>query len=164
LFPLCVLVLLSACRGEEVGVGEEQGSITIKQVMPGGELRDPKYGKELWLAVGAMAGVEGTPANGVTDAHFFEDGTYVMGIQLNIERPSDGYFYEGWLVRENPKDTMSVGHLKSLFGDVRHFLKFKDERDLRAYTKVIVTLEVDDGNPAPARHVAEGVLKERTRS
>ena len=128
----------------------------------GGEVVDEKRGKELWLAVGAMSGINTHPANGVAQAHYFEDGTYLHTMQLNIELPTDGFFYEGWLIAENKKP-VSIGHLRSIVGDVRHQLEFESDQDLREYTGVLVTLESDDGNPAPAEHVAEGKMTMRER-
>lgn len=128
----------------------------------GGEVVDERRGKELWLAVGAMNGVNSHPANGVAISHYFEDGTYLHTMDLNVELPKDGFFYEGWLVREG-EDPVSTGHLRSLFGDVRHRMEFEVDRDLRDRMNVVVTLERDDGDPAPAEHVAEGMMVVRER-
>lgn len=171
LLPLCLLGLLilplGGCRRDTVEVGKEEtlGSESFKVIMPKhGEVSDPEHGKGIWFAIGPVTGVEGTPANGVVQAHFFEDGTFLLGLQINIEKPKDGFFYEGWLEGVDPGKRVSVGHLQSTFGDVRHHLRFKDALDLRPYRKVLVTLEVDDGNPDPGERVAEAVLQARQRN
>ncbi len=160
------LLILSACAKKaesDVGVGKQIGSQTLKQVMPGeGPIDTPDHGKEFWLGVGAMGGAPGINANGVTQAHYLEDGTFIHTIQLNIERAPDGSFYEGWLV--NPEGLrISTGHLRTPFGDVRHQLKYLGEKDLRFYTRVEVTLEADDGNPAAGTIVATAELTPRER-
>ena len=155
LLCLALLVLASCNRSstDDVLATEE-----IVRAMPkGGEVVDEKRGKELWLAVGAMGGVNEHPANGVALAHYFENGTYLLTVDLNIELPPDGFFYEGWLLDEG-KDPVSAGHFRSVFGDVRHRLEFETDEDFRGSLNVIVTVEPDDGNPAPAEHVAEGTM------
>lgn len=160
------VLLLSACGKKGVTVGDDEGIGTevFQFTMPagGGPLEHPTHGKELWLAVGPMAGVEGTNANGVTQAQYFEDGLYVHSLALNIEQAPDGFFYEAWAVPASGSP-VSLGHLTTPFGDVRHRVSFEEKQDLRSAMKIMVTLEKDDGNPAPAQTVAEGTLKERTR-
>jgi hypothetical protein len=97
-------------------------------------------------------------ANGVTQAHQFVDGYYLHTVTLNIEPAEEGYFYEGWIIKG--KNVVSTGHLSNYFGDSRHSLRFTEEnKDYTRHTKVIITLEPDDGDPAPAQHVAEGELR-----
>ena len=141
-----------------VVVEKSQGVHQVQQAMPtGGKMVDPKHGEETWFAIGSMTGVKGVAANGVAQAHFFQDGTFGHAIQLNIKPAEDGYFYEGWLTKGGK--TISTGHLVNKLGDSRHFLTFIGDDDLRDMLKVIITLEKDDGNPAPAQHVAEGTMK-----
>lgn len=155
-------VLLVACENggyqddPPIGIEEHQ------RAMPGKEIIDTKHGKEIWFAVGVMDGVAGTPANGVAQAHVFEDGTSLITLQLNIGIPEDGFFYEAWLERES-LDTLSLGHLRSVTSDVRYRFIFESPEDLQTFTHVFVTREADDGNPASGVWVAEGILKERKR-
>lgn len=160
---LLLTVLLSACgkgmmNSEDPPIGIEQHS----RVMPGKEIIDARRGKELWFAVGVMEGVGGIPANGVVQSHVFEDGTSLINLQLNIEVPPDGFFYEGWLDRGS-LEPMSLGHLRNPAGDVRHQRAFEPKEDLRPYANMFVTREADDGDPTLGMRVAEGVLKERKR-
>lgn len=167
LFLILSLLTLTACSAKEkVSVGDDTflGSQTLKQVFPSKEgVTTEQHGKELWFAIGPMGGVGETIANGVTQAHFMEDGTFIHTVQLNIERAPEGYFYEGWL--KNPKTgaLQSTGHFRTPFGDVRHSLKFLRKMDLRTSSLVQVSLEADDGNPVQGKVVAEGTLKERKR-
>lgn len=71
----------------------------------------------------------------------------------------EGYFYEGWLVRVEPLDIFSTGELAT--GEVtgEFVLSFESPENLTAYTRVVVTLEPDDGDPTPAEHVLDGQLQ-----
>lgn len=139
------------------------GSQTLVQVLPGqGPVDTPDHGTEQWFAITALTGLDGKPANGVAQAHYLEDGSFIVSIQLNIERAPDGSFYEGWVENE-AKQMVSLGHLRTPFGDVRHSLKFLGNEDLRSYGRVLVTLEKDDGNEGASEAVAEGTLLERKR-
>lgn len=135
-----------------------------KQTMPaGGNLVDESRGEEVWLAIGAVMGTKETPANGVAQAHYFDSGVYQQGLQVNINLPEDGTYFEGWVKNPTTGDMISTGKLNSLFGDVRHASQFEIKQDLRSYTSVIVTLEHDDGNPKPGTQVAEATLKQVNR-
>jgi hypothetical protein len=166
LLPLAALFLFSCTPAQPGSAVEEPPLDTeeVMQVMPqGGKIVDPDHGEEVWFAIGPMEGVGTTPANGVAQLHVFKDGATVQTMQMNIERAPDGFFYEGWLVNPEGGDPISSGHATSNFGDTRHFLHYTSDQDLRAYTKAVLTLERDDGNPAPAEHVAEGTLKHYER-
>ena len=162
---LAFTLLLTAC-GDKVTVDSGFNGVdnveVIRKAMPtGGKVADLVHGEEVWFAIGSLTGVEGTIANGVAQTHVYEDGASLHTVQLNIERPEEGFFYEGWIIKGD--DVLSTGHAKSRFGDVRHFIQFQTDKDLTDYYEIVITLEPDDGNPAPAAHVAEGVLKYRQR-
>lgn len=156
-------LLLAACggNGDSVGVDTETGGVaTFRYNMPsGGKIVDAQKGKETWFAYGAVAGTAQTPANGLAKAHLFEDNRFLHTLQVNLALPKNGSFYEGWLLDPKSGKRISTGHLKSLFGDVRHNLSFETAEDLRALSKVVITLEKDDGNSAPGLEVASAQLK-----
>lgn len=153
---------LAACGNFRSEREENMNTEQIQFPMPqGGKVEYTGHGNEEWFAYGAMSGVEGVNANGVTQAHRFEDGRYLHTVNLNIEPPEDGYFYEGWLVKG--PSVISTGHLSNPFGDVRHSLRFEADEDYTGHLNVVVTLEPDDGDPSPAAHVAEGKLKATER-
>ena len=124
---------------------------------------DPEQGRETWFAIGPISGVAGVNANGVVQAHRFQSGLFRLELQLNVARAQDGEFYEVWLAKEGDPVIVSAGQLHSRFGDVRHALTYESKDDLRAYTNVIVTRELDDGNPQPNERLAEGTLVEQKR-
>ena len=158
------LLALTACgeANEEVTTGETQYNIPM---LEGGKnkYKDPVHGQEIWFAMGAMAGKDEVNANGMAQSNIFEDGVYRHAVQLNIERTQDGFFYEGWVINEESQEAISTGQMHSRFGDVRHYLNFEAAKDLTEFTKVVVTLEADDGNPSPGKTVAEGILKKIDR-
>ena len=154
---LTLCALLVACKSNApIGVEKIQYGVPA-----GGIPVDPVHGKETWFAYGAMSGVEGTPANGVADIHRFEDGHYLHTASLNIAITADGTFYEAWLT--DGEKMISTGHMTNPFGDVRHQVRFESNTDVEKYLKVVVTLEKDDGNPVPGKHVAEGTMKVTVR-
>lgn len=152
------LLLLSGCKNLRSERTEVLKTEEIQYPLPqGGKVEYQGHGAEQWFAYGAVAGIEGHQANGVAQAHRFEDGRYLHTVQLNVKPAEDGYFYEGWIIQGD--DVVSSGHLSNYFGDARHNLRFEADEDYTGYLKVIITLEPDDGNPAPADHVAEGLMK-----
>lgn len=156
LFISCILI--AGCGSQRSERNELLDTEVFEYALPkDGKIEYEKHGEETWFAYGALSEVEGYRANGVTQSHMFEDDFYLHTVTLNIEPAPDGYFYEGWLV--NGSSIVSTGHLSNPFGDVRHSLRFESAKEYSAYTKVVITLEPDDGNPAPAVHVAEGTLK-----
>ena len=172
--PVSVLAVLCvtfvSCGKETVSVAPEGDPNVLQNVQvkpPSKEaLEGAAAGKEVWFGIAPLQGVEGIAANGVTQSSSFESGEYRHVAQLNIERAPDGFFYEGWLVNPLTGEVVSTGHLRSRFGDVRHSLSFQEsdpEIDLTTYIKVIITIEPDDGNPAPDKHVAEATLEIRDR-
>jgi hypothetical protein len=160
---LLLSVLLLAGCGDQRSAREEALDTEIIQFpLPvGGKVEYDNHGEETQFAYGAITEVGDFRANGIAQAHMFEDGYFLHTITLNIEPAADGYFYEGWLIKG--PSVISVGHLSNYFGDSRHSLRFDANEDYTGYTKVVITLEPDDGDPAPADHIAEGTLKATKR-
>lgn len=163
IFLCTALLLVSACskdNAQKVNTNADEWTEKVEVAMPqGGDIVDDAHGKEVWFAIGPMAGTGDTPANGVAQAHFFEDGSYLQNLKVNIGQPEDGFFYEGWVVSEDGKDWVSLGHMQSHFGDARHGVQFREPQDLRKHLNIRVTREPDDGDPSPGTIVAEGRLK-----
>jgi len=156
LLPIGFLAL-TGCGDNRSTRIESSETQEIQYALPQGKMHFDGHGDEKWFAYSALSGVGEYKANGVTQSHLFDDGYFLHTANINIELAEDGYFYEGWLVKGS--DVVSTGHLSNYFGDVRHAVRFESETDYTDYTKVVITLEPDDGNPAPAVHVAEATLK-----
>lgn len=131
-----------------------------------GDIADKTHGRQVFFAYGAVAGASKLPANGVASLMVFEDGTTNIGVQLNVELAPKGSFYEVWLSSPNADKSAwkSLGHAKSVVGDVRHALKASLAEDLKEHLQIMVTLESDDGNPAPSDTlIARASLKQVIR-
>ncbi len=63
-----------------------------------------------------------------------------------------GFFYEGWLVGDN--GFFSTGRLGEVEG--QGSLYYKVDEDKNGFEGVVITLEPEDGDPAPAEHILEG--------
>lgn len=101
--------------------------------------------------------VSGGTASGVAQATF-DGGAYLLLATFeNLPTPATGYFYEGWVVK-NPGATsvISTGALDLNRGAYRN--TFTATTDLTDHALYVLTLEPDDGDPAPAGHVLEGTL------
>lgn len=98
----------------------------------------------------------GGKASGISRASF-QNGTYILHAQINnLTDPSNGEFYEGWAVRKNPPALISTGKLEKV-GE-SYINEFSSQIDYTSYTDYVLTIEPDDGNPAPDTHVVEGVM------
>jgi len=63
-----------------------------------------------------------------------------------------GFFYEGWLVGED--GFFSTGRLGEIDG--QGSLYYKADEDKSGFEGVVITLEPEDGDSAPAEHILEG--------
>lgn len=169
LFLSSFVVVLSACsstvpveQATSVKVSTGGTTQTVNTAMPIGVQTLPGHGQEVGMAYGAVSGVDRFITNGVVNAHYLKDGSTTIGLQMNIEVPADGYFYEGWIEKADGS-LLSLGHLTNPFNDVRHGTRFQSEEDLRSATKIRITLEKDDGNPAAGTDVATAILKPTSR-
>lgn len=88
----------------------------------------------------------------------FSEGTFQHLIVATLPDVPVGYYYEGWLIRSKPFDFISTGKLIQHADDLKWYLLFEGTEDKRDYKKVVITLESDDGNRAPADHVLEGLF------
>jgi len=78
-------------------------------------------------------------------------------VASDLPELTNGDFYEGWLVR----DPASLGFISTgemVFDEEANqwVLNYSSETDYSDYPGVVITLEPDDGDPAPAAHVLDG--------
>jgi len=100
--------------------------------------------------------ISGGTASGTASASF-KDGTYTLTASLSgLPEPSGTDFYEGWVVKKSPLDAISTGIINKVGGI--YVNNFSDTRDLTDHDFYVVTIEPDDGDPAPAAHILEGTL------
>lgn len=76
----------------------------------------------------------------------------------NLPEPVNGAFYEGWLVQQNPLDFFSTGVVEQDENGV-YIDTYTDDVDWnQSHNFYVLTLEPNDGDPAPADHIVEAVL------
>lgn len=107
---------------------------------------------------GVLQDVSGGNSSGDAKAKF-ADGVYTLvAIFEGLPEPQGTDFYEGWIVRRgSDMSVISTGIVDiEEIGFVDHYISNDDLLDHDFY---VLTLEPDDGDPAPAAHILEGVLQ-----
>ncbi len=101
-----------------------------------------------------------TPSDAVWKAHAgYTDGRYTLEADFKkLNDPKGSDFYEGWVVRKNPFAFISTGKLEKENGE--YVNNFTSSTDYTDYDFYVLTLEPDDGNPAPADHIVEGDVQD----
>lgn len=87
-----------------------------------------------------------------------EDGQFHHVVKATLpDINTETEYYEGWLLRPVPFDYFSTGDMvHNVDGDWVLEWFGEANKDYSAYTRVIVTREPKDGNPAPDVHILEG--------
>ena len=71
----------------------------------------------------------------------------------DLPSPEKGFYFEGWLVDPSAK-YFSLGRVNP--EKTQGTLYYQSSTDETAYNQVVVTLEPEDDNPAPGKHIQEG--------
>ena len=96
---------------------------------------------------------------GVASARLDDNDYYYLLAEIgDLPEPNADDFYEGWVVRREPFRFESTGELVK-DGDL-YVNTFGSTKDLSDHDFYVLTLEPNDGDPAPADHIVEGVLEE----
>ncbi len=157
----CALALAScSSKGLSIQKDKDAGTEGFQFVMPNKDVTDPVHGKEIWLGVGAVAGVDKVAANGIGQLHVMEDGTSLVTLQINIHQAVPGVEYRGYLVSDSG-DRVDMGTLDS-FSGVRHRLNYEAKRDLRDHPTIEITLNKAGSSTAGSLQ-AKGTISERKR-
>ncbi len=102
-------------------------------------------------------------AVGDATAEYVEfEGTYELRASAVLPVPEDGYFYEGWIVRREPLSVVSTGELYVPKNDDKELVYeniYEMTEDQLDHLEYIITIEPDDGDPAPAEHVVDIVMQ-----
>lgn len=118
--------------------------------------------KELeYTYAGDLEDVSGSGASGTAMA-VFQDGTYsLMATFSDLPDPPENFFYEGWIVRRGSDfSVLSSGVVvQNDEGTYENF--YSSGQDLTDHTFYVLTIEPDDGDPAPADHVVEGEMTKK---
>jgi len=110
-----------------------------------------------WNAA-ALADVTGGGSYGLAHSQFV-NGKYTLVVEMgNLPVPGEGYFYEGWIVRRGAElGVISTG--RAVVYEDKYVNVFVSPTDYSDHDFYVLTLEADDGNPAPDEHILEGTLK-----
>lgn len=166
-----LFLALAACGTAQAPTNDDGPTVSpiigrdvVQVAMPTKGMTHPVHGKEAFLAVGPIEGVEGSPANGVATLHVFEDGASAMDVRANINIPEDGSIYEAWLAAGDGVPVIRLGQLTNSFGDVRFSIRIEKSDDLRRFATLLITKEPGDGNAASSGVIAaKGTLKPQKR-
>ncbi len=120
----------------------------------------PQFGKETWLGISALSGTKDAAVNGAALGHYFEQGKFILSVQLNIDAAPKGKEYHAWLEKDGTTERVYLGELMSPTGDVRHVMNFTSDTDLRDYRSLIVTLQNASQIGVPGETLAKGILED----
>jgi len=118
-----------------------------------GELSDVTGGQD-------VRGINtGGGGSGIAQSNF-KDGTYNLFVTFqNLPDPVGSDFYEGWIVRRGINfSVINTGRVEKVGGLYTNV--YKSEENLNDHDFYVLTIEPDDGDPAPADHILEGTLEE----
>ena len=155
--PLIIaLITLAGCTQTETLPTQETSTAPIEPIMAEPQGQSPTNLIDDHDFSGKLEDVSNGQATGQAYAKY--DGeTYMLYADFeNLPPLENGYFYEGWVVRKNPLSIISTGETFTL--DTFHANNFSDSKDLTDHDFYVLTLEPDDGDPAPAEHILEGTM------
>ena len=143
-----VLPKYDASVMDGVEVLEEEPVIEYEYL---GDLSDVTKGKTI-LSINT-----GGLSSGTAEA-IFENNTYKLKAEFkNLPELSNGNFYEGWVVRKGLRfSVLSTGKAEKIDGV--YINTFESGIDLRDHDFYVLTIEPNDGDPAPADHILEGKM------
>lgn len=102
--------------------------------------------------------VTGGKASGVLRSGY-KNGEYALYTSFaGLMDPINDDYYEGWLVRREPFDYISTGRIEKIGGLYNNL--YKTTKDLSKYDLYVLTLETNDNNSTPAKHILEGIIKQ----
>lgn len=108
---------------------------------------------------GDLVDVSGGEASGFVQVDYSEGDYQLVAVFENLPELEEGYFYEGWIVRRGENmSVLSTGKVEA--PDGMYVNMFSSTEDLRDHDFYVLTLEPDDGDPAPAEHIVEGDIME----
>jgi len=97
--------------------------------------------------------VVGEQANGQAQRAFSDGKFYYKLTAFNLRPSAKGYYYQSWL--EKNGQYLSTGRVE-VGADNQGIVYYSSSTDRSDYSRALITLEPEDGNPAPATTVLEG--------
>lgn len=137
------------------GTGQNKPQV-VEQTKP---VETKKSISDMFDYYGKLSDVSGGSSTG--EAGFsFNASQFTMKAEIaNLPNPEGDSFYEGWIVNPETKDFISTGKLSLV--DSTWINSFQSEKDYTSFSKYVLTLEPNDNDPAPAKHITEGVLSKK---
>lgn len=112
---------------------------------------EDKFSKE-GVEMTLLRGVAGNEAVGTAWRHFADEEFVHKAEASSLPSLDKGFFYEGWLVSED--GFFSTGRVS--FSEGKGELYYTTDEDKSNFSGVVITLEEEDGNEEPGKHVLEG--------
>ena len=83
------------------------------------------------------------PALEGSSTRLYENSTYTLSISTNLNSPTEGSHYEGWIVRLSPFKTIDIGQLtQSVEGKWElNYQEQNPQTDYETFTTILVTEE-----------------------
>lgn len=139
---------------ESLKAVDEETAMEMKELLYtySGDLADVTGGNEV-----RGVNTEGQ-AKGLAKSNW--DGSQYLLIATfeNLPEPANDDFYEGWIVQKEPFQFISTGKLEMVDGVYTN--AYRSDQDLTSYDFYVLTIEPNDGDPAPADHILEGTMVE----
>jgi len=153
------LVWWQGQQGKETAVPEMtlersrqmEGGAELQAPMSEAEKQEIEAELESETETAVLGDVSGGQATG-TAWRKFSDNFYHKVETVGLPSLEKGFFYEGWLVGE--AGFFSTGRVW-VEGNAG-VLYYTAEEDKAGFDGVVITLEAEDGDPAPAEHILEG--------
>lgn len=151
---LVMLLLMAGCQAQPVT--EMSLPVPTDASLPNDDARavEPPM---MYDHQAVLTDVAGGTATGTVQAASARG--YRLSGEFTLPEPEEGYFYEGWLVRRFPLSVISTGSLEQESGSM-YTNVYTSAEDLSDYNQYVLTIEPDDGDPAPAEHVLEGTFEQ----
>ena len=120
------------------------------------ELFEPDELNAMYEYSAVLEDVSGGEATGRAYAKFDGEDYMVLAELFDLPEPENDYFYEGWIDRKSPLSVLSTG--KAFVKEGVYVNEYSAEGDLSDHDFYVLTIEPNDGDPAPADHILEGTL------
>jgi len=143
------------------GLDEEDASISkqtvVEIVNPNDVIEEVPEPESKFSHSGELGDVSGGQSIGIARAVFTGETYDLLAEFSDLPQPEEGFFYEGWVVRQQPLNVVSTGRVGS--NDVGVYKNiFSSDINFIDHSFYVLTLEPDDGDPAPAEHILEGIM------
>lgn len=143
---LIMPLLLTACFWQvktlpEEPIGDNQNSAEIPVVPP-----PPQD----FITLTDVSG-----GQGYGDGYRTQEATlFIYKAAVTLAEPTGGNFYEAWLFNPTLGNFISLGKMSKMLD--RWIISYESETDYSDFTKMVITSEPNDNDPAPAKHILEG--------